>query len=170
MDGIPALDLWDLVFEVFHFSPNQSTNTKDQVRRNSSRNTTSDKHTQNRTKVPTQHDNLDLSGVHHVSPNAKSSRLGAMLYIFEDNEAVVKMIIEGRSKSYDENTCPEPTESRWIGCLTGLIWTQKNSNQVCRHQTPTVLTKGNFTRHKWNNLLHSTSAISAYFAALRISA
>ena len=31
MGGIPALDLWDLVFEVFHSSPNQLNNTKDQM-------------------------------------------------------------------------------------------------------------------------------------------
>ena len=117
MDGIPALDLWGLVIEVFHFSPNQSNNTKDQVRGNSSRNTTSNKHTQNQTKVPTQHDNLDLSNVHHVSSNAKSSRLGAMLYIFEDNEAVVKMIIEGRSKSYDETRVQNPQS-----CAGLVVW------------------------------------------------
>ena len=28
MDGIPALDLWDLVIEVFHSSPNQINKTK----------------------------------------------------------------------------------------------------------------------------------------------
>ena len=39
-DVIPALDFWDLVKEVFHSSPNQLNNTKDQVR-----NTTSNKHT-----------------------------------------------------------------------------------------------------------------------------
>ena len=31
MDGIPVLDLWNLVIEVFHSSPNQLNNTKDQV-------------------------------------------------------------------------------------------------------------------------------------------
>ena len=66
LDGIPALDLWDLVIEVFRSSPNQSNNTKDQIRGNSSRNTTSNKHTQNQTKVPTQHDNFELSDVDHV--------------------------------------------------------------------------------------------------------
>ena len=50
-----------LVVEVFHSSPNQLNNTKDQT------------------------------------SNAKFSRFGAMLYIFEDNEAVIKMIIKGRS-------------------------------------------------------------------------
>ena len=81
MDGIPALDLRDLVVEVFHSSPNQLNNTKDQVRGNSSRNTTSNKHTQNQIKVLTQHDNFDLSNVDHVPSNAMSSRFGAMLYI-----------------------------------------------------------------------------------------
>ena len=47
MDGIPALDHWDLVIIVFHSSPNQSEKTKDQARGDSSRNTTSNKHTQN---------------------------------------------------------------------------------------------------------------------------
>ena len=58
MDGIPALDLWDLGIEVFHSSSNQLNNTKGQVQGNLSRNTTSNKHTQNKTKVPTQHDNF----------------------------------------------------------------------------------------------------------------
>ena len=40
MDGIPALDLWDLVIEVFHSSPSQSKKTKDQARGNSLRFTT----------------------------------------------------------------------------------------------------------------------------------
>ena len=53
MDGIPALDLWDLIIEVFHSSPNQLNNIKDLLRGNSSRNTTSNKHDHNQTKLPT---------------------------------------------------------------------------------------------------------------------
>ena len=63
MDGIPALDLWDLVKEVFLSSPNQLNNTKGQEQGILSRNTTSNKHTQNKTKVPPQHDNDDLNNV-----------------------------------------------------------------------------------------------------------
>ena len=88
---------WVLVKEVFHSYPNQSDNTKDQVWGNSSRNTTLNKHTQNQTKVPTQHDNLVLSNVDCVPSNAKFSQLGATLKIFEDKEAVIQMIIKGRS-------------------------------------------------------------------------
>ena len=97
MDGVPALDLSDLVVEVFHSSPDQSNKTKDQVRKDSSRNTTSNKHTQNQTKTPIQHDSLEFSNVDYVSSNAKSSQSGAMLFIFEDNEAVIKIIIKSRS-------------------------------------------------------------------------
>ena len=97
MDGISALDLWDLVVEVFHSSPNQLNNNKDQVQGNLSRDTTSNKHTLIKTKVPTQHDNFDLSNVDCVPSNVEFSRLGVMLYIFEDHEAVIKMIIKGRS-------------------------------------------------------------------------
>ena len=39
---------------------------------------------------PTQHDNFDLSDVDYVPSNAKFFRFGAMLYIFSDNEAVIK--------------------------------------------------------------------------------
>ena len=52
-----------------------------------------------RTKVqtPNQYNDLELCDVDFVSSNVKSSQPGAMLYIFEDNEAVIKMIIKGRS-------------------------------------------------------------------------
>ena len=39
----------------------------------------------------------DLNNVDFVSSNVNSSRQEALLYVFEDNEAVIKMIIEGRS-------------------------------------------------------------------------
>ena len=115
MDGIPALGLWNLVKEVFHSSPNQSKKTKDQARGDSSRNTTSNKHTQNQTKVPTKHNNLELSDVDYVSSNAKSSVFGAILYIFEDNEAVIKMI--KRQKSHNETCIKNPPS-----CFGLVVW------------------------------------------------
>ena len=50
---------------------NMSSNTKDQVQGNLSRDTTSNKHTQNKTKVPTQHYNYDLNNINCVPSNAK---------------------------------------------------------------------------------------------------
>ena len=108
-DGIPAIDLEDLVKEVFHSSPNQLNNTEGQARGDTSRNTTSNNHTQNQTNVPTKHNNLELSNVDYVSSNAKSSFFGAMFYIVKDNEAVIKMITK-RPKSHCE-TCIKNLQS-----------------------------------------------------------
>ena len=46
-------------------------------------------------KIPIEHNALELCNVGYVSSNVKSSRSGAMLHIFEDSEAVIKMIIKG---------------------------------------------------------------------------
>ena len=84
MDGIPALDLWDLIVPVLHGNTNQS----EHVHGNLSTYLT-------RKQIPGKID--DLNNVDFVSSNANSSRQEAMLYILEDNEAVIKMIIKGRS-------------------------------------------------------------------------
>ena len=39
----------------------------------------------------------DLDNVDFIPSNVQSSHQEALLYIFEDNEAVIKMIIKGRS-------------------------------------------------------------------------
>ena len=51
LDGIPALDLWDLVIEVLHSSLNQTRKSKETVRRNQLRNEPSRKHTNSQTKT-----------------------------------------------------------------------------------------------------------------------
>ena len=147
MDGISALDLWDLVVEVFHSSPNQSKKSKDEARGNSLRDTM---HAQNQTKDPTKQNNLELSNVDYVSSNVKSSLFGAMLYIFEDTEAVIKMIIKGRSPTmrhvsrthrvaldrlFDKINLDPKIQIRYIDT---------------KHQLADILT----TRDEWNNLLH----------------
>ena len=93
MDGIPALDHWDLVTELLHSSSNQPKKSKENVQGHLLHDTPSRKHTQNQTKVPAPHNNLESSNVDYVSSNAKSSLFGGTLYVFEDNEAVIKMII-----------------------------------------------------------------------------
>ena len=56
-------------------------------------------HTNTQIEIQIQPKDLELSNVDYVSSNAKFSRSGAMLYIFEDIEAVIKMIIKGRSQT-----------------------------------------------------------------------
>ena len=76
MDGTPALDFRDSVIEVFHSSPNQTTNSKSQG--NLSRNTTLHMKSPN----PTKHADLDLNNVDYVSSNVRPYRFGAMLHVF----------------------------------------------------------------------------------------
>ena len=89
MDVIPALDLWDLVVEVFQIDKPKGP----ELQGNLLRSTTLHTESQNSKK----HVNLDLDNVDHVSSNVRSSEFGAMLYVFEDNEVVIEMITKGRS-------------------------------------------------------------------------
>ena len=93
MDGIPSLDLWDLVIDVLHSSSIRKQKLK-QVRSILSSSETSEKEQCN-TQNSQRH--LELSNVDFVPSNVNSSHEGAMLYIFEDNEAVIKMIMKSRS-------------------------------------------------------------------------
>ena len=88
MDGIPALDLWDLIV-LFLGNTNQDHDRTVQlvVCRHAS-------HAQGQQSrgVINVLDNVDL-----VPSNVHSSRQQALLNVVEDNEAVIKMIIKGRS-------------------------------------------------------------------------
>ena len=88
LEGKPALDSWDLIVAVLLGNTYQS----DQER--------ADPH-----KFPTRkkiHGKIiDLDNVDFISSNVHSSRKEALLKIFEDNEAVIKMIIKGQ-KPYNE--------------------------------------------------------------------
>ena len=73
-----------------------------------------------------------------------------LLCVFEDNEAVNKMIIKGRSPTM----FPEPTELLLIGCSIESIWIPKfkSNTLTTKTQLADILTKGNFTRDDWNHL------------------
>ena len=72
MDGIPALDLWNLVIEVFHRSQNHASKTKDSsAQGNWWHRVTSSTRQKNQTKVPTTHDNSELFHIDSVSPNVR---------------------------------------------------------------------------------------------------
>ena len=88
MGGNPALDLWDSVIEIYHSSPNKTNKIKGVrvPRGNLSANIPPNM----RQQIPTKHTNLDLTNIDHVPANGTHSGPSAMLYVFEDNEAVIK--------------------------------------------------------------------------------
>ena len=164
MDGISALDLWDLVMEVFHSSRNPLNNTKGQVHGNLSRNTASNKHTQNKTKVPTQHDHFDLNNVDCVPSNAKFSRFGAMLYIFEDNEAVIEKIIKGRSPTMRHVSRTHRVARDWLVDRINLDPKIQIKYVDTKHQLADLLTGG--ISHVMNGIIFLCLLNISHFSSL----
>ena len=125
MDGLLALDLWDVVIEVLH----STNNTKRPLRLDPGNWCGTGNHSSNKTKtkMPTERSNRDVdqwSNVDYVATNTHSCQGESQLYIFEDNEAVIKMIVNKRTKPRNE-TCPEPTELRLIDCSTESVQNQR---------------------------------------------
>ena len=56
----------------------------------------------------------DLDNVDFISSNVNSSRQEALLHVFEDNEAVIKMIIKGRSTTMRHVSCTHRVALDWL--------------------------------------------------------
>ena len=94
LDGIPALDLWDLIVAVLGNTHQKRTEQGGLLK--NEREVRSPPHTIHKRKQSQRVIN-DLDNVDSVPSNVQSSHQEALLYVFEDNEAVIKMIIKGRS-------------------------------------------------------------------------
>ena len=120
LDGLLALELWDLIVSVLgnvsRISDRSGQPDNDVHKRHIS---------QRRIDV--------MENIDSVLSNVQSSRQEALLYVFEDNEAVIKMIIKGR-KPYNE-TFPEPTHLVLIGYLIESIRTPKSKSNTLTPKT-----------------------------------
>ena len=70
-----------------------------------------------------------------VPSNVQSARQEALLYVFEDNEAVIKMIMKGRSPTMRHVSRTHRVALDWLFDRINLD--PKNPNQIHRHQKPT---------------------------------
>ena len=168
MDGIPALDLWDLVIEVFHSVPNRTDGPKRETRGNPSVVVKPTMHK----SIPIKHTNVIPTNIDHIPSNTTHSGSSAMLYVFEDNEAVIKMIIKGRSPTMRHVSRKHRVSLDWL--FDKIILDPKIQIRYIdtKHHFADILTNGNFTRDEWNNLLHlfNISNCAALLATLRIPA
>ena len=142
MDGKPALDLWDLIVTVLHGITNQSIILHGETCLQTSN---------VRKKIPGKID--DLNNVDFVSSNANSSRQEVMLYIFEENEAVIKMIIKGRSPTMRHLSRTHRVALDRLFDRINLDTKIQIKYIDTKNQLADILTKGNFTRDEWNHLL-----------------
>ena len=88
LDWLLALELWDLIVFVFG-NTIQTPDRSGQPVVNGDKDHGPNKRSQGMINV--------LNNVDRVPSNVQSSHQEALLYVFEDNEAVIKMIIKGRS-------------------------------------------------------------------------
>ena len=137
-----------------HSSSSQPKKSKDNVQGNLLDDTPSRKQTKNQVKTPIQHNDLELCNVDCVASNVESFQSGTMLSIFEDNEAVIKMIIKGRSSTMRHVSQTHSVARDWLFDRINLDPKIQIKYVDTNNQLADILTKGNFTRDEWNNLLH----------------
>ena len=140
MDGKPAFDFWNLIVTVLHGNKHQN----DQVRGDPYKSPTGK-------KIHGKND--DLNHVDFISSDVNSSRREALLYIFEDNEAVIKMIIKGRSPTMRHVSRTHRVALDWLLDRINLDPKIRIKYIDTKNQLADFLTKGNFTRVERNHLL-----------------
>ena len=110
--------------------------------------------THKRKQIPTTNTNLDLINICHVPSNRTHSGSNAVLFVFEDDETVNKMIIKGRSPTMRHVSRSHRVALDWLFDRINLDSKIQIRNTDIKHQFADILTKGNFTRDERNNLLH----------------
>ena len=132
LDGIPALDLWDLIVAVLGNTNQNHTEQGDLLK--NKREVRSPLHTIYKRKQSQRVIN-DLNNVDFTPSDVQSSHQEALLYVFEDNEAVIKLIIKGRSPTMRHVSRTHRVALDWLFDRINLD--PKNPNHVHRHQKPT---------------------------------
>ena len=141
MDGLLALELGDPIVSVFGSVSQISDRTVRPVDVDVKRNQKS----QGKINV--------MVNIDSVPSNVQSSRQEALLYVFEDNEAVIKMIIKGRSPTMRHGSRTHRVALDWLFDRINLDPKIQIKYIDTKNQLADMLTKGNFTRDEWNHLL-----------------
>ena len=165
LDGIPALDLWDLIVFVLG-NTIQTPDRSGQPVVNGDKEQGSNKRSQGMINV--------LNSIDCVPSNVQSPHQEALLYVFEDNEAVIKMITKGRSPTMRHVSRTHRVAIDWLFDRINLDPKIQIKYIDTKNQLADILTKGNFTRDEWNHLLslfnisHFSSTICSEAMAKKI--
>ena len=114
-----------------------------------------------------------MENIDSVPSNVQSSRQEALLYVFEDSEAVIKMIIKGRSPTMRHVSRTHRVALDWLFDRINLDSKIQIKYIDTKNQLADILTKRNFTRDEWNHLLnlfnisHFSSTVSSAAMAKR---
>ena len=128
LDGLPALELWDLIVSVLgNISRVSDRSGKPE----------SDDHKHHKS-----HNKIDVRDIDAVPSNVRSARQEALLYVFEDNEAVIKMILKGRSPTMRHVSRTHRVALDWLFDRINLDPKIQIKYIDTKNQLADILTKG----------------------------
>ena len=139
LDGLLALELWDLFVSVLG-------NVSRVSYRSGQLESDIHKHHKSQKKIDV------IKDIDAVPSNVQSARQEALLYLFEDNEAVIKMIIKGRSPTMRYVSRTHRVALEWLFDRINLDPKIQIKYIDTKNQLADIFTKGNFTRDEWNHL------------------
>ena len=140
LDGLLALELRDLIVSVLGNVSRVS---------DGSGKPESDVHKRHKS-----HKKIDvMEDIDSVPSNVQSARQEVLLYVFEDNEAVIQMIIKGRSPTMRHVSRTHRVALDWLFDRINLDSEIQIKYIDTKNQLADILTKGKFTRDEWNHLL-----------------
>ena len=134
LDGLPALELWDLIVSVLG-----------NVSRVSDRSGEPDNDVHKHHKTQKKIDVME-----NIDSVPSKCPIFASKSVFEDNEAVIKMIIKGRCPTMRHVSRTHRVALDWLFDRINL---DPKIQIDTKNQVADMLTKGNFTRDEWNHLL-----------------
>ena len=135
-----ALELWDLIVSVLAKSSRISDRTVNPANGE-------EKHHKSHNKIDVMQD------IDSVPSHIQSARQEALLYVFEDNEALIKMMMKGRSPTMRHVSRTHRVALDWWFDRINLDPKIQIKYIDTQNQLADILTKGNFTRDEWNHLL-----------------
>ena len=163
--------LW-IFAEVFHCDQNQPDKTKGpSAQGNLWHPVMTSTRKKSQTETSTMHDSSELFHIDNVPSNVRFSQSIAVLYVFEDNEAVIKIIVKGRSPTMRHERRTHRVSLDWLFDRINLDPKKQKRYFDTKHQIADILTKGHFTRDEWNNLLQlfNISHFSSLCCAMNLS-
>ena len=125
---------------VFHSVPNKIGQPKEEFRGGPLQATEPNMHQ----PVQFKHTNVVPTNIDHISSNTMHSGASAMMYVVEDNEAVIKMIIKGRSRTMRRVSRTHRVALDWLFDRINLDPKIPNKHTDTKNQLADILTKVKF--------------------------
>ena len=94
-----------------------------------------------------------MQDIDSVPSNVQSASQEALLYVFDHNEAVIKIFMKGRSPTMRHVSRTHRVALDWLFDRINLDPKIQIKYINTKNQLADILTKGNFTRDEWNHLL-----------------